>query len=130
MLIHVNEVVTLLEIFDMPRSLAFYRDLLGFEVVASAGDDWAMLKLGGASLMLNTRYESDDRPPGPDPARVAAHDDTELYFDCENVDETYSYLRSKGLDVDEPRIVHYGMKQLTVIDPDGFRLVFQHETEI
>jgi len=64
MLIHVNEVVTLLEIFDMPRSLAFYRDLLGFEVVASAGDDWAMLKLGGASLMLNTRYESDDRPPG------------------------------------------------------------------
>jgi len=129
MLIRVNEVVTLLEIFDMPRSLAFYHDLLGFEVVASAGDDWAMLKLGGASLMLNTRYEADDRPPAPDPSRVAAHDDTELYFDCKNVEETYSYLRSKGLNVNEPRIAHYGMKQLTVIDPDGFRLVFQRETE-
>ncbi len=29
-------VCPLLEVFDMPASLAFYRDVLGFEVVASA----------------------------------------------------------------------------------------------
>ena len=128
-MIRLTDVVTLLEIFDMPKSLAFYRDLLGFEIVASAGGDWAMLKLGEVRLMLNTRYEAQDRPAAPDQSRVAAHDDTELYFQCENVDETYTYLRSKGLDIGEPKIVHYGMKQLTVIDPDGFKLVFQHEVE-
>jgi len=49
----------LIQVFDMPRSLAFYRDLLGFEVVqqAPSGDNcnWAWLKLEGAELMLNTR---------------------------------------------------------------------------
>lgn len=129
MRILVNGIIPLLEIFDMPTSLAFYRDVLGFEVVASAGEDWAMLKLGGALLMLNTRYEADDRPPKPDQSRVTAHDDTELYFDCENVEEAYGYLRSHGLSVEELKTTHYGMKQLNVIDPDGFRLVFQREVE-
>jgi glyoxylase I family protein len=125
--IKVNSVTPLFEIFDMPTSVKFYRDVLGFELVATGGEDWAMLKLGGAFLMLNTRYEADQRPPAPDPSRVAGHQDTELYFDCANVDETYEYLLSRGLDVKEPRVMHYGMKQLTVADPDGFRLIFQCE---
>jgi len=38
----------LLQVFDMPASVHFYRDLLGFELVATSrpGDhfDWALLR--------------------------------------------------------------------------------------
>ena len=123
----------LLQVFDMPRSLAFYRDVLGFEVVASAPEgtdacEWAWLRHGSAELMLNTRYESDDRPAAPDPARVAAHDDTALYIGCRDVDAAYRYLRGKGFDLAEPVVTHYGMKQLHLKDPDGYGLCFQWRT--
>jgi len=129
MAIKAEGLVPLLEIFDMPTSLKFYCDMLGFEVVASSGEDWAMLRLGGASLMLNTRYEADDRPSEPDAAAVVAHADTELFIDCPNVDEAYRHLRSLGIEVEPPRVSHYGMKQISVEDPDGFRLWFQHAVQ-
>jgi glyoxylase I family protein len=128
--IEIEGICTLLQVFDMPRSLAFYRDILGFEIVAQAplsGDhcDWAWLRFGVAELMLNTRYEAPGRPPAPDPARVAAHDDTGLFLGCRDVDAAFHYLRGKGLDVKEPVVRDYGMKQLYVKDPDGDSLCFQ-----
>ena len=51
----------------MPRSIAFYRDVLGFKVTDVAAksanpDDvnWAMLQLSNATIMLNTAYEPED----------------------------------------------------------------------
>jgi catechol 2,3-dioxygenase-like lactoylglutathione lyase family enzyme len=127
--IQVQDLTPLIQVFDMPTSVAFYRDVIGFEIVMQSqpGDhfDWALLKLGDAALMLNTAYESDQRPPAPDPARRAGHADTTLYFYCPNVDETYEYLRAKGLAVKKPVVRDYGMKQLTVTDPDGYDLCFQ-----
>jgi len=35
------------------------------------------------------------------------------------------HLRSRGIAVNEPKIAHYGMKQLYVSDPDGYNLCFQ-----
>jgi glyoxylase I family protein len=75
--------------------------------------------------MLNTAYEGDERPPDPDANRVSAHTDTGLYFGCPDVEQAYVQLRIKGLDVAEPIIRTYGMKQLNVIDPDGYSLFFQ-----
>jgi catechol 2,3-dioxygenase-like lactoylglutathione lyase family enzyme len=121
--------VTLLQVFDMRRSVAFYRDALGFQLVATSqpGEDfdWAWLRLGGAELMLNTMYERDDRPPAPDPARSAAHADTTLFLGCPDLDAAYSHLRSQGLEVAPPVVRGYGMKQLPLTDPDGYGLCFQ-----
>lgn len=120
---------TLLQVFDMPTSLRFYRGVLGLEVKnqSQPGDNpgWAWLKGERAELMLNTAYDEGQRPPVPDPARVAAHGDTCLYFGCEDLDGAYQHLRAHGLKVDSPKIAHYGMKQLYVSDPDGYNLCFQ-----
>ena len=75
MAIEIRGMAPLLQVFDMPTSIAFYRDVLGFEVESTSkpgGEhfDWALLKLNGVELMLNTAYEEDARPPGPDPARM------------------------------------------------------------
>lgn len=113
----------------MPTSLAFYRDLLGFEIVQQAppGDrcDWAWLRRDGAELMLNTMFESDNRPPIPDAARVAGHGDTGLFIGAPDVDAMYEYLRAKGVEVRAPVVRDYGMKQLYLKDPDGYGICFQ-----
>lgn len=83
------------------------------------------MRLDGVDLMLNTAYETGHRPPHPDPARVDAHQDTGLFFGCRDVDAAYAYLKSKGLELEPPKIPDYGMKQLYVTDPDGYVLCFQ-----
>jgi len=126
----VSGLTPLIFVFDMPTSVAFYRDLLGFEVAMQSqpGDQfgWALLRMGGAELMLNTAYEDHERPAAPDAARWAGHGDTTLYIGCPNVDEAYEYLKSKSVAVEKPAVTYYGMKQLTVTDPDGYGLCFQH----
>ena len=128
--IDIRGMAPLLQVFDMPTSIAFYRDVLGFEVVTTSkprGEhfDWALLRLKGVELMLNTAYEQDARPPAPDPARIAAHDDTAIYFGCPDVDAAYAHLRRRGIAAKEPEVAHYGMKQLYLHDPDGYNLCFQ-----
>jgi glyoxylase I family protein len=129
MAIDIRGQAPLLQVFDMPASIHFYRDVLGFELVTTSrpGDhfDWALLRLNGVELMLNTAYEDGDRPPAPDAARVAAHADTGLYFGCADLDGAYRLLRAHGLEVDEPVVRPYGMRQLSVADPDGYSLCFQ-----
>ena len=125
----VQGLAPLLQVFDMPTSIAFYSGVLGFEVVSTSQPgpqfDWALLKLNNVELMLNTAYESHARPPAPDPTRLAGHGDTCIYFGCPGVDAVYTFLRAKGLDIKVPVVQPYGMKQLYVRDPDGYMLCFQ-----
>ena len=135
MALELRGICPLLQVFDMPASLAFYRDILGFAVIQAApaadqvrGDEfgWVWLRRDGANLMLNTAYDPDAvRPPAPDPVRVAAHDDTGLFLSCPDVDGAYDHLRTRGIAVGTPAVTSYGMKQLYVKDPDGFTLCFQ-----
>jgi catechol 2,3-dioxygenase-like lactoylglutathione lyase family enzyme len=129
--IKVEGVAPLIQVFDMPRSVAFYRDVLGFEIVTTSPPrgpddfDWGLLRLQGIHLMLNTAYEANERPPEPDPHRVRAHGDTALFFACPDVDAAYGYLGGKGVRVTPPVITTYGMKQLHLTDPDGYGICLQ-----
>lgn len=136
MAIEVRGVCPLLQVYDMPRAVQFYRDKLGFEVVSTSpvlGPDkfhWALLKLGSAEIMLNTAYEFDhERPVPADRVRAAAHEDTTLYFGCPDVEGMYEELRGRGVAVKPPKVASYGMKQLHLSDPDGYGLCFQWRAE-
>ncbi len=123
-----RKLTPLMQVFDMRRSVAWYRDVLGFEVLQTHEPDghlhWAMLKLGDSVLMLNAKYEDDVQLEARS-VRVEGHSDLTLYFDCQNVDEAYQHLLAKGCDVAPPVTRYYGMKQVTVADPDGYELCFQ-----
>jgi len=127
--VNIHGVAPLLQVFDMPTALRFYRDVLGFTVWSSSepGDNcnWCGLRLNGAEVMLNTAYEADQRPPAPDPARVAAHEDTCLFFGCKDLDSAYRHLRDHRVNLKEPKVAPYGMKQLWFKDPDGYGICFQ-----
>jgi glyoxylase I family protein len=133
MSIEVRGVSPLLQVFDMPTAIRFYRDVLGFEITGTSPalsdnpDDvnWVMLDLGSATVMLNTAYEPELRPAAPELERFGGHNDTCLYFGCPDVDGAYIYLRGKGIAIQESKVAHYGMKQLYLKDPDGYELCFQ-----
>jgi glyoxylase I family protein len=128
--IEIRGMAPLLQVFDMLAAIAFYRDMLGFEVVSTSNPreehfDWALLRLNGVELMLNTAYEQDERPDVPDATRISAHDDTCIYFGCPDVDAAYAHLQALGVKSKVPSVAHYGMKQLYLSDPDGYGLCFQ-----
>jgi len=133
MALDIRGLAPLLQVYDMPTSVRFYRDQLGFTVRMTSpslgGEDrfhWCLLELGNAQLMLNSAYEFDsDRPVPPDAARTTAHDDICVYFSCPDVDAAYEEFRSKGVALGPPKVAPYGMKQLCFHDPDGFALCFQ-----
>ena len=135
MAIDIRHLAPLLEVFDMPTSIAFYCDVLGFKVVMDDGkpvphNDWVCLEHSGVHVMLNTAYEADHRPPAPDPKRLAAHHDTCLYFGCPDPDAAYDFLREKGVKLKPPAVAPYGMKQLYLTDPDNYNLCFQWRAEV
>ena|ERR1700733_6113795 len=124
----------LIGVFDMPTSLKFYRDVLGFEIVAASPEvvtpegrfsHWMWLRLGGAEVMLNTQYDSGERPASPSPERNDVHGDTSFYIGCADVEGTYEELKQRGLVADPPKKALYGLKLFSVKDPDGYALVFQ-----
>lgn len=122
------------EVYDMPTSVHFYRDLLGFEIVTTSpalgGKDrfhWCMLRLGGAEVMLNTAYETDgERPSREEHLQARKYREACLFFGTPDVDGAYAELVAKGVVVNRPpKVAHYGMKQMYLQDPDGFGLCFQ-----
>jgi glyoxylase I family protein len=133
--IDLDALCPLLQVFDMPKSVKFYREVLGFELAGNSpivkgalGDyfHWAMLRRDGVTVMLNTAYDEGERPPAPEPARVAAHGDTALYFGCADVDATFRQLLPFGVKVlEKPFVTAYNMKRFTIADPDGYSLSFQ-----
>ena len=133
MTIAIRGLCPLLQVFDMPTSLRFYRDILGFAEVGKLGQGdevhWAWLRHGDAQVMLNTAYDVGERPPTPDVTRVAAHADTGLFMGCEDLEGAYVYLVAQGVRAQPPKVAPYGMKQLYAIDPDGYELCFQWPTE-
>ena len=130
--IEVRGICPLISVFNMPRSLAFYRDILGFQIVSDSGngDDssWVWIRLDGADLMLNDQYEPGHVPDAPPPERQTWHHDTCLYFGADP-DAVYEYLTSRGVDLKPPKDARYGMRQLYLNDPDGYNLCFQAPIE-
>jgi glyoxylase I family protein len=123
-------IAPLLYVFDMPTSLKFYRDKLGFKINTQsdpeAGDDcnFVYLKMDEIELMLNTQYEKKNRPNVPDELRMKAHKDTVLYFGCDDIDALYKKFRATGLEMAEPVITQYNFKAIHFSDPDGYGLCF------
>jgi catechol 2,3-dioxygenase-like lactoylglutathione lyase family enzyme len=98
-LIEIRGLCPLLQVFDMPLSVRFYCEVLGFEISSRSPTyavengverfHWVLLRRGDTELMLNTAYDEGERPASPALERVASHGDTGLFFGCPDVDAAY-----------------------------------------
>ena len=125
----VEKMVPLLCVHDVRRSITFYREVLGFELKGTYPDDsddpgFATFEKGHVRLMVNSDEDPAERTDATDIQR--SHDIT-LYFWTKDVDGLRMALLEHHVDVGEVEVQYYGMKQLPVADPDGYKLVFQEE---
>jgi glyoxylase I family protein len=132
--IQLQDICTLLSVFDMSTAVRFYCDVLGFEIEnrspTYAVEDgieqfhWCMLKANACRLMLNTAYDEGERP-AKRPAPVEDPFNTWLFLGCPNVDEAYERLKSANVDCKPPQLVKYGFRTISFRDPDGHGITLQ-----
>lgn len=92
---------------DLPRSLAYYRDVLGFEVDWVYGEppDFASVSRGKGVLFLGV----DDATPG-----------SWVMFFTRDVDALHREIAGRGAIVRmAPRDMPWGVREMQVADPDG-----------
>ena len=114
---------TILAVADVDRSLAFYRDLLGFAVEAVYDDPpYATLTRAGARLSLAEQgHPADDRPgvtmvAPVDRARLAAI----LVLEVSDCLAAHGELRAAGVPfLAEPYSPPWGGHRCFALDPDG-----------
>jgi predicted enzyme related to lactoylglutathione lyase len=117
----VHSITPLFVVRDVERSAAFYCDVLGFEdpsFFAPEGGpaEFCMINRDGHELMLKrSRGEGDVTPNG----RPDAWD---VYLRVADVAaEKEGIERAGGTVVAGPRDTFYSMREIEVLDPDGYR---------
>ncbi len=119
----VHEIVPLFYVQEMSRSIHFYCDQLGMTRTMSWEPDgrlkWCRLELGGAAMMLQLAE-----------GEIAGNSanwgqGTVFFLNCDDVDSLCSKFIDNGLQLPEIGVAFYGMKQLELVDPDGYQLCFQ-----
>jgi catechol 2,3-dioxygenase-like lactoylglutathione lyase family enzyme len=112
----IREVAPVFHVSDIERSIAFYRDVLGFTEDFRIGV-YAGIKLDAFSLHLSQAGpEGGGRPVGGGT----------VYIFCDDVDG-YFHSRISGKDVtviQPPADQAYGMRDCVLLDPDGNQLSF------
>ena len=90
-----------LRVADIPATLAFYRDLLGFELMAEYGDQAAFLAAGGYHHHLGANtWESLGAPPPP-PGSAALRHATIVLPGRPDRDRLLALVEESGQDVEE-----------------------------
>jgi catechol 2,3-dioxygenase-like lactoylglutathione lyase family enzyme len=102
----------ILSVGNLNKSIAFYSDILGMNVLSTIPGEFAFLDGGGVTLALRERSEGSN--PGL----------TEVVFEVPDVYATYESLKSRGVAFStNPRVVtESGPRQLVATDfrdPDG-----------
>ena len=102
-----------IDVTDVARTVAFYRDVLGFEVRAHPGQS-PELTLGPARITLGTI----------DPKEASVQRSI-LFFETDDVAATYDILAARGARPTNPQDVNWiKMRMIEVRDPDSNILWF------
>lgn len=110
-----NCVIPILYSANVPASLRYYTEVLGFEEHWGWGDppDFGGVSKGEVSVFF---CEGGQGQPG-----------TWLSIFVENVDEYYEYIKTKGAKiVSVPEDKEWNVREMLVQDPDGHYIRFGH----
>jgi catechol 2,3-dioxygenase-like lactoylglutathione lyase family enzyme len=120
----VTRVGTILAVADVDRSVAFYRDHLGFRVDATYGDPpYATLTRDGVRLSLAEQGHAAPDRPG---VTMVAPDDRSrlsvvLVLEVVDAASTHAVLVAEGAPIlADPYAPPWGGLRLFVRDPDGY----------
>lgn len=125
----VQQLVPLLMVQNMERSLSFYVEGLEFEIKKTWAPEgrirWCWLELGGAALMLQEWGAGD-----PHRTKLDSHVGTGVGFNyqCRDAIAFYEVAKARGLPIQKP-FVGNSMWVASLTDPDGYGLHFESPTD-
>ncbi|MGH7243100.1 MAG: VOC family protein [Phycisphaerales bacterium] len=116
----------MLAVTDLPASVRFYVEKLGFNCSAMHGNPpvWAEVERDGVALMLNAPPVECVRKDVPRSCKNYQI----FYFNVAGVEDVHREFRSRGVAASELRVAFYQMKEFEVRDPDDYWLWFAEAT--
>lgn len=116
---------------DVGRSVDFYVEKLGFELVFSVPDqrpyNWAMVQLGPVTMMFQTLPSITEDLP--DLRLKAGEISGTFYIKVRNLDALLDSIKQKMALAVELRTTFYGAREFAVRDPDGNVLMFAEDVK-
>lgn len=122
-------ITPMLGVADPERTVAFYRDCLGFSVTGEHRHQdrltWANLSREGAELMITGPISALQRESAREYLGCVM-----LYLYVEDVRAFREECVARGVDVSEPVQRFYGLLECELRDPDGYCILVGEETGI
>ena len=122
---HLVSCAAVLVVSDIHRSVAFYRDQLGFSVAQIWGDppSFAIADTPRASIMLKQTDSAEDRKDlAPNTQNVSGLWD--VYIWVQSLDPILAHLSETATPYTAPEEMDYGCTEIVVTDPDGYLICF------
>lgn len=110
---------------DLPKSLAFYRDILGFETEVIFPDEnpvFAQVGFGDVHIKLYVRKEFENEIPKLKTMNMGGT--IQVYIEIEEVEEYFKKLEGKVMLVKPLHPTDYETREFTIEDCNGYLLCF------
>lgn len=124
------KVVPNLVVSNVERSMAFYRDVLGFTIATTVPDAppyaFAIAVSGGAQVFFNSVESATAEYPAFQNLPLGGA--LTMYFEVENVAEHYARLAPQVTIVMALQQKWYGMTEFAFVDPDGWMITYAQQT--
>jgi lactoylglutathione lyase len=115
-----------LVVSNIARSLAFYRDVLGFSIVTTVPEAepfvFVWLQRGDVQVFLNAQHAA--AAEYPELAANVASGSWTMFIVTDAVDDLHAALSGRTRVVMPLETKFYGMREFAIADPDGFVITF------
>lgn len=115
---------------NVAETLAFYRDILGFEIVTTLPEqepfDFAIVHRDGVELMFQSRLSLSENVPALTGSAIGASQT--FYIEVEGIRDLYESLREKVEIVVDFHTTFYGTQEFYFRDLNGYILSFSEAT--
>jgi predicted enzyme related to lactoylglutathione lyase len=114
-----DSLAAIFQVRDLPEALAFYVDVLGFEIAWTHGEPPSYASVRRDRVEINFGAPSEGQAVSP----------SSVYISLTHIDAFYERIRAAGASVtlpigDRP----YGMRDFNIVDPSGNALTFGQPT--
>ena len=111
---------------DVNKTIAFYKDILGFELLATVPEtgqfNWAMMRRDNVEIMFQARASITEEFPVLKDRAIGGS--LTFYIEVEDIQALYRRLKDKVTFVQDMHTTFYGTQEFAVQDCNGFVLSF------
>jgi len=125
-----NKLTPNLIVSDVARSVAFYRDVLGFTVQQTVPEDapfvFAIMVSGSVEIFLNAADTAVQEYPAFKDRSIGGT--LTLFVEVQGVRRAHDEIRSRVVIVMPLEEKWYGMTEFAFLDPDGYVITYAERT--